>query len=75
MDYPRGVPDNYQFCVLEDGKSPEWQDIAIEGSWFPDGFVGTMSSLMQYLDGTSDILPTSVEDAYRTMEVVEAAYE
>lgn len=75
MDYPRGVPDNYQFCVLEEGKSPVWQDHAIEGSWFPDGFIGTMGSLMQYLNGTADTLPTSVEDAYRTMEVVEAAYE
>lgn len=74
MDYPQGVPDNFEFCVLQDGKPPEWIALEIKGSWFPDAFVGPMSDLMCFLDGRIDTLSTSVEDAYKTMAVVEAAY-
>ena len=34
-----------------------------------------MCSLQRYVNGESDTLPTSVEDAYYTMATVEAAYE
>ena len=74
MDYPQGVPDNFEFCVLQDGKPPEWTALEIEGSWFPDAFIGPMSDLMCFLEGRIDTLSTSVEDAYKTMAVVEAAY-
>jgi predicted dehydrogenase len=74
MDYPKGVADEFEFCTLEDGRPPEWKTVGIEGSWYPHAFVGTMASLMRFAEGSSAILPTSVEDAYRTMEVVEAAY-
>jgi predicted dehydrogenase len=74
MDYPKGVPDDLEYCVLEDGRPPEWKTIEIEGSWYPHAFIGTMSSLMRYAEGSSAELPTSVEDAYRTMSLVEAAY-
>jgi predicted dehydrogenase len=74
MDYPTGVPDESEFCVLQAGKPPEWTALEIEGTWFPDAFIGPMSDLMCFLDGTIDTLSTSVEDAYRTMAVVEAAY-
>jgi hypothetical protein len=33
-----------------------------------------MSSLMRFKEGSSDVLPTSVEDVIKTMAVVEAAY-
>ena len=74
MDYPKGVPDEFEFCTLEEGKPPEWQRREIAGSWYPHAFIGTMGSLMCYLERSADELPTSVEDAYRTMELVEAAY-
>ncbi len=74
MDYPKGVPDEFEFCVLQSGKPPEWSALEIEGTWFPDAFIGPMSDLMCFLDGAIHTLPTSVEDAYRTMAVVEAAY-
>jgi len=45
------------------------------GSWFPDAFARSIASLMGYLDGASSTLLASVEDAYRTMAVVESAYE
>ena len=74
MDYPHGVPDQFEYCLLQEGKNPEWKTMELEGSWFPDAFIGTMSSLMRYKEGSSDILPTSVEDVIKTMAVVESAY-
>ena len=74
MDYPHGVPDLFEYCLLEEGKKPEWKSVELEGSWFPDAFIGTMSSLMRYKEGSSAILPTSVEDVIKTMAVVESAY-
>lgn len=75
MDYPKGVADEFEYCILEAGKAPAWTALAIDGSWYPDAFIGPMSDLMCFLDGIIDELPTSVEDAYKTMAVVEAAYE
>jgi predicted dehydrogenase len=74
MDYPKGVADAFEYCALEDGRPPEWKSVELEGSWYPHAFVGTMASLMLFAEGSSSVLPTGVEDAYRTMEVVEAAY-
>lgn len=75
MDYPKGRADLFEYVLLGESESPKWQSIPIEGSWFPDAFIGTMSSLMRYAQGETDILPTSVEDAFQTMQVVEAAYQ
>ncbi len=47
----------------------------LEGSWYPDAFIGTMGSLMRWIEGSDGLPPTHVEDAYRTMAVVEAAYQ
>lgn len=74
MDYPDGVPDKFEYCLLEKGKEPGWKTVELEGSWFPDAFIGTMSSLMRYKEGSSKVLPTSVEDVIKTMAVVESAY-
>ena len=74
MDYPNGVPDEFEYCLLEAGTTPQWQKVQLEGSWFPDAFIGTMGSLMRYKEGSSNSLPTSVEDVIKTMAVVESAY-
>jgi predicted dehydrogenase len=74
MDYPHGVPDKFEYCLLEEGKEPEWKTLELEGSWFPDAFIGTMSSVMRFKEGSTDVLPTSVEDVIKTMAVVESAY-
>lgn len=74
MDYPKGVPDKFQYCLLKEDQDPQWETIQLEGSWFPDAFVGTMSSLMRYQQRETDTLPTSVEDVIKTMAVVESAY-
>ncbi|MDW7692009.1 Gfo/Idh/MocA family oxidoreductase [Flammeovirgaceae bacterium SG7u.111] len=74
MDYPEGQPDLFEYCIVEEGKTPEWKTEKIEGSWFPDAFVGTMSSLMRFVEGSADVLETSIDDVLETMLIVEAAY-
>jgi predicted dehydrogenase len=75
LDYPRGLPDALEVCVLDGATEPRWESIPLVGDWFPHAFVGPMASLMRRAEGESTELPTSVEDAYRTMAVVEACYE
>jgi predicted dehydrogenase len=73
MNYPKGVRDYLAFTKA--GHTGEWEQIPVEGSWFPEAFAHTMQSLMDFVAGRSRHLATSVDDAYRTMAVVEAAYE
>ncbi len=75
MNYPDGVPDRFEYILLEDGDEPNWRTLDIQGSWFPEAFIGTMASLMRYAKGETSSLPTSVEDAIKTMATVEAAYD
>ncbi|CCN71069.1 Gfo/Idh/MocA family protein [Vibrio nigripulchritudo] len=71
LNYPHGEPDEFWFC--EHGK--EWQSIPLEGSWFPDAFIGTMSNIQRFVAGEDKILNTAVADAFQTMAVVEACFE
>ena len=73
LDYPNGVPDTFEYYLTDD-KEQGWKSLELDGSWFPDAFIGTMASLMKYKEGSSDVLPTSVEDVIKTMAVVESAY-
>lgn len=74
MDYPHGVPDKFEYCLRDDnGVAGPWQTKSIEGSWFPEAFIGTMGSLMKAKESAT-LPPTSVEDVFKTMLVVEAAY-
>jgi predicted dehydrogenase len=70
LNYPEGKPDTLSY--VQPGGN--WQTLPTEGNWFPDAFIGSMSSLQQYVTGATDVLPTRVEDAIDTMRVVEAAY-
>ncbi len=74
LDYPRGGPDSLDH-VLRDEPDAGWSPIPCEGSWFPDAFIGSMSALQRFLEGSVDSLPTSVDDVVDTMAVVEAAYQ
>ncbi len=74
LNYPKGESDAFEYCILEKNKKPKWKSVAVKGSWFPDAFIGSMASLMCYLEGSSKTLPTGVEDAYKTMALVEAAH-
>ncbi len=71
LDYPRGRPDRLEiFCR----SLPEWTEVPLAGGWFPDGFIGTMSNLQRFVSGEDPALVSSVEDAFRTMRLVEACY-
>jgi predicted dehydrogenase len=71
LNYPEGRPDNLEYIVSGD---EGWGDAPVSGNWFPDAFMGSMGSLQAYVQGETNVLPTSVEDAIETMRVVEAAY-
>ncbi|WP_154792536.1 Gfo/Idh/MocA family protein [Occultella kanbiaonis] len=70
LDYPRGGPD-----LLEVSTGTGWQTVDVEGSWFPDAFIGTMGALQRYVTGAATTLPTAASDVLRTMAVLEAAHE
>jgi len=74
LDYPRGGEDGLEY-VLRSEPDAGWRPIAFDGSWFPDAFIGSMSALQRFLEGSVSALPTSVEDVFDTMAVVEAAYD
>lgn len=74
LNYPEGLPDSLEYCLLEEGKPAEWQSVELKGKWFPDAFIGTMASVMRFVEGSAGKLPTSVDDAFQTMALVEAAY-
>jgi predicted dehydrogenase len=73
LDYPRGKPDSLSY--IQQGEAVDgWHTLPTEGNWFPDAFIGSMTSLQRYVTGELNTLPTRVEDALDTMRVVEAAY-
>jgi predicted dehydrogenase len=74
LDYPRGLPDQLEYCLLGEGDPAPWTTVRLEGAWFPDAFIGPMASLMRFASGESTELPTSIDDAWRTMAVVEACH-
>jgi len=74
LDYPTGGPDRLEY-QLDAEKELGWQPLPFDGSWFPDAFIGSMGALQRYLEGSVSELPTSVDDVFDTMAVVEAAYE
>jgi predicted dehydrogenase len=82
LDYPRGLPDELEYCQLGAPAQvgappavPNWRSVPLVGSWVPHAFIGTMASLMRRVEGETAELPTAVDDAFRTMAVVEACYE
>jgi predicted dehydrogenase len=74
MNYPQGEPDQMEYCTLEKSDPPRWESVRIEGSWFPDAFIGTMASVMRWADDLEDKAITAVDDAFKTMALVETAY-
>lgn len=74
MNYPEGLPDVFEYATKNDEGNYEWQKVQLDGSWFPEAFVGTMANLMRYKEGTDTTLYTSVQDVLGTMQVVEACY-
>ena len=72
LDYPRGEPD--ELWIRAKGET-EWIEVPLRGGWFPDAFVGRMANLQRFAAGEDTDLIASVEDAWTTMALVEAAFE
>jgi predicted dehydrogenase len=70
LDYPSGPPDT--LAVAGDGA---WRPVPLRGSWFTEAFEGPMSNLQRYVAGEDEVLVGSIEDAIKTMALVEACYE
>jgi predicted dehydrogenase len=76
MDYPHGVGDEFEYCLLDaDGNPGEWQAVKLEGSWFPEAFIGSMAQVQCHKEGSLKQMVTDVGDVIHTMACVEAAYE
>lgn len=71
LDYPRGEPD---ILEIHPKGGHGWVSVPLQGSWFPDAFIGRMANLQRYATGEDAELVSSVEDAWNTMALVEAAY-
>lgn len=70
LDYPKGEPDE---LWLNTGAG--WQQVDLQGNWFIAAFVGRMTQVQRFAAGLDPTLQGSVEDAWHTMALVEAAYE
>jgi predicted dehydrogenase len=69
LDYPGGPAD-----TMELARGGEWTAVALRGSWFTEAFEGPMSNLQRVAAGEDRALVSSVDDAIRTMALVEACY-
>ncbi len=74
MNYPAGLEDVFEYSVQNEAGKYEWKKVQLEGSWFPEAFVGTMANLMRFKEGSDSELYASVENVLGTMQVVEACY-
>jgi len=74
MNYPDGLPDVFEYALADENGTYEWKTIQLEGSWFPEAFIGTMSNLMRFKEGSDTKLLTSAQEILETMKVVEACY-
>ena len=70
LDYPTGEPDELWLAP----RGGPWEQVPLAGAWFPDAFIGPMANLQRFAAGEDDRLLTHVEDAWKTMALVEAAY-
>jgi predicted dehydrogenase len=71
-NYPHGRPDTLQAHSTR--TAPEvWFDLALEGLWIPDAFIGPMASLMEAI-GSDSIPVTDAGDNINTLRLVHAAY-
>lgn len=71
LDYPTGPPDTMEVAC----GAGEWQTVPLRGSWFIEAFEGPMSNLQRFVAGDDPVLLGSIDDAIKTMAVVEACYQ
>jgi hypothetical protein len=71
IDYPNGPPDTLEVAV----DRVSWQQVPLRGSWFIEAFEGPMSNLQRFVAGEDEMLVSPVDDAIKTMALVEACYQ
>jgi predicted dehydrogenase len=69
LAYPAGPPD-----TMEIARTGDWTAVPLRGSWFTAAFEGPMSNLQRVVAGEDRVLVSGVDDAIRTMALVEACY-
>ena len=74
INYPRGVADRFEYILLDDGATPQWRTMNIEGSWFPHAFIGSMEQVLMAAAGLVNKPDNAAEDCIHTMACLEAAY-
>jgi predicted dehydrogenase len=72
LNYPHGASDELEFCPRG---GDAWEAVPLRGSWFPEAFEGPISNIQRFVAGEDDALVSPVDDALKTMAVVEACYE
>jgi predicted dehydrogenase len=70
LDYPSGPPDDLEVAV----GGGAWERVPLRGSWFTEAFEGPMSNLQRFIAGEDPALVSPVDDAIKTMALVEACY-
>lgn len=70
LNYPHGEPDTLEWSA--DGGA--WQQVAVEGNWFPHAFRGPMRDAQRAAVDPAFVPSTSFRDAWRTMALVETCY-
>jgi predicted dehydrogenase len=73
LNYPHGEPDTLEIAAA--GADARWSAVPLRGSWFLEAFEGPMSNLQRFVAGEDAALVSGVEDAIRTMALVEACYQ
>ena len=71
LAYPIGEPDTLE--IWERG-AERFEVVPLRGSWFTEAFDGPMSNLQRFATGEDTRLVSPVEDAVKTMALVEACY-
>jgi len=83
LAYPVGSPDHLVVSSSAHSAGPAsasgphhvWTQIPLRGSWFTEAFEGPMSNLQRFAAGEDPVLVSPVDDAIKTMALVEACYQ
>ena len=71
LAYPTGEPDTLELWTRG---ADRFEPVPLRGSWFTEAFEGPMSNLQRFAAGEDTRLVSPVEDAVKTMALVEACY-
>jgi predicted dehydrogenase len=71
LAYPTGEPDTLEIWTRG---AARFEAVPLRGSWFTEAFEGPMSNLQRFATGEDARLVSPVDDAVKTMALVEACY-